>query len=225
MSRSAVYQQAVPARYAPDRYADAVRARRRELHDQLLLLTPGHRAGLRDSLLPARAAAAAEAADALAELAREVDLHLHRGGHRALPPMVAAAVGSIGYAAHRRWSGEARGAVRRLAADRGLPLPPRWPVLPPVPPPAPAAPPPRPVGLVDVLTDTGAWRLAVLPLAAAPLTGLAGPAVLLPAVGAGVLVLCAALRARRAAAERARARTWCAELLAGTRTRIDAELG
>lgn len=213
-----------PPKPTCDRYADAVHARRRELHAQLLLLTPGHRAGLRDALLAARAAAAAEAAEALAELRREIDLHLRRRPHPALPVLVTAAVRSIEDTAHRRWSSRARAAVRRAAADRGLPLPSRRPVLPPTPPPAVAAPPPRPVGIVDVLADGGAWRLAVLPLAAAPLTGPAGPAVLLPAVGAGALVLCAALRARRAAVEGARLQAWCLGLLAETRSRLDTEL-
>lgn len=209
---------------APNRYVDAVHARRRELREQRGLLTGGHRAGLRDALLLARAAAGAEAADALADLRREIDGHLRGPAGTGLHAEVAAAAQAVGDAAHRRWSGQARGAARRVAADRGLPLPPRWPALPPAPPPTAAPPPPHPVGLVDVLADAGAWRLAVLPLAVAPLTGLAGPAVLLPAVGAGVLVLWTVVRARRAAAERARLRTWCADLLTDTRARIDAEL-
>ena len=76
-----------------------------------------------------------------------------------------------------------------------------------------------------MLADPGAWRLAALPLAVVPLSGFAGPAALFPAFGAGVLVLGAVLRSRRAATDRARHRTWCSEILTTTRARIDGELG
>ncbi|QJY45997.1 hypothetical protein [Pseudonocardia broussonetiae] len=87
-----------------------------------------------------------------------------------------------------------------------------------------AAPAPPRTRVVEVLADAGTWRLAVLPLAVAPLSGFAGPAVLLPAVGAAVLVLVAVVRARRAAADRARLHRWGTDLLAAAHARLDAEL-
>ncbi len=213
----------MPDRHVSDRYADAVTARRAELRAQRRLLGPGIRAELRDALALVRAAGAAGTTAAFADLRREVEVHLDHTSARALPPLVAAAVVAIEEWAHRRWTDEARTALLEVALLRELP------VLPVVPPrePGPAAHPgqPRPVRWIEVLADAGAWRLAVLPLVVAPLTGPAGPAVLLPALGLGVLVLAVVLRARRAATEQARVRLWCAELVALAQERIDAELG
>lgn len=200
----------------PDRYADAVAARRRELRDQQRLLAGGLRTELRDALVHARATAAAGAAADLTDLRHELDA---RHG----PALVVAAVREVEAHAYERWAETAGEAVFRTALHRELP------VCPPVPAGGPVVaagpPPPRPVRLADVLADAGTWRLAVLPLAVAPLTGPAGPAVLLPALGAGVLVLVAVVRGRHAAARRARMRSWSTEVLAEARARIDVELG
>ncbi|GEC21486.1 hypothetical protein PHY01_37690 [Pseudonocardia hydrocarbonoxydans] len=199
----------------PDRHADAVRARRHELRAQRALLTPG-RTALRDALAAARATALARATADLAEVRRELD--------RAARPAaaVADAARAVETAAYRRFTDLAVAAERGTAADRGVALP-----VPPDDPPPPAAPdPPAPrrTGTWETLADAGTWRPAVLPLAAAPLTGFAGPSVALPAAGAAVLVLVAVVRSRRAAADRARLRRWSLALLADTRTRVDAEL-
>jgi hypothetical protein len=200
----------------PDRYADAVAARRSELRDQERLLGPGLRTELRDALVLARAAAMAGSASDLADLRRQIDV-------RHDPALVVAAARAVEGQAYGRWAAAAAEAVFRVALHRELPVPLPAPAAGPVA--ADPPPPPRPVRMVDVLADAGAWRLAVLPLAVAPLTGSAGPAVLLPAVAAGVLVLAVVLHTRRAALGRARLRAWSAELVTATQTRIDVELG
>ncbi|GAA3248155.1 hypothetical protein GCM10017691_58080 [Pseudonocardia petroleophila] len=195
----------------PDRYADAVRARRHELRALRALLVPA-RTDLRDALAAARTGALTEAAARFAEVRRDLD------GHP--PAAVSAAARAIEAAAHAGWADRAVAAERGTGADRGVALP-----VPPDDPPPPAAPDPpvpRRARVVEVLADAGAWRLAVLPLAA--LSGVAGPAVLLPALGGAVLVLVAVVRSRRAAVDRARARRWGTDLLAVTHARIDAEL-
>lgn len=215
----------------PDRFADAVRARRHELRAELALLTPA-RADLRDALAAARATALAQAAADLADVRRTLD------GHPA--GAVAAAARAVAVAACADWSERAVAAERGTAADRGLalPAPPDDPPPPPVPDPSP----PRRTRAVEALADAGTWRLAVLPLAVAPLSGVAGlsgfaglpgfaglsgfagPSVLLPAAGAAALVLVAVVRSRRAAADRARLHRWGTDLLAAAHARLDAEL-
>ncbi|MBW0137582.1 hypothetical protein I4I81_25455 [Pseudonocardia abyssalis] len=172
---------------------------------------PG-RTDLRDALAAARTGTLAEAAAHLADVRRALD------GHPAAA--VSAAARAIETAAYARWADRAVGAERGTAADRGVFLP----VPPDDPPPAPVPDPPIPprARIVEVLADAGAWRLAVLPLAA--LSGFAGPAVLLPALGGAVLVLVAAVRARRAGVDRARLHRWGTDLLAVTHARVDAEL-
>lgn len=198
----------------PDRFADAVRARRRELHDRRALLRGSPRTALRDALAAARTATLADAAADLADLRRELD------GHPAVA--VAAAARAVEEAAHARWAERAVAAERGTAADRGVAVP----VPPDDPGPPRGADPPVPprTGLGTVLGDAAAWRLAVLPLAVAPLSGFAGPPVLLPAVGAAVLVLVAVVRTRRAATDRERLHRWSTDLLAATHARIAAEL-
>lgn len=198
----------------PDRHAEAVRARRHELRAQHALLVPG-RAALRDALAAARAATLAEAAVELADVRRGLP-----GSYPAA--QVAEAARAVEAAAYRRFTDRAVAAERGTAADRGLTA-----AVPPDDPPPPAVPGPpgpRPTRVLETLADAGTWRPAVLPLAAAPLTGFAGPSVALPAAGAAVLVLVAVVRSRRAAADRARLRRWVADLLDATGTRIDAEL-
>ncbi|WP_300018327.1 hypothetical protein [Pseudonocardia sp.] len=198
-----------------DRYAEAVAARRAELRGRERLLGPGLRAELRDALVLARAGAAAATAADLTDLRHQIDV-------RHDPALVVDAARAVEVRAYARWAAAAGEAVLRVALHRELPV--QWPVA--VEPPGRALPqPPPPVRVLDVVADAGAWRLAVLPVAVAPLTGPAGPAVLLPALGAGVLVLATVLGARRAALRRARMRSWSAELLVALQARIDAELG
>ncbi|MDN5931752.1 MAG: hypothetical protein L0I24_11930 [Pseudonocardia sp.] len=191
-----------------------MRARRRELHDQRALLRGSARTALRDALAAARTATLADATADLADLRHQID------GHAAAA--VGAATRAVEAAAHARWAERAVAAERRTAADRGVVVP----VPPDDPGPEPPADPPAPhrTGPGAALADAGTWRLAVLPLVVAPLSGFAGPAVLLPALGAAALVLGAVVRSRRAAIDRAHLRRWSTELLAATHARIDTEL-
>lgn len=206
----------------PDRYADAVRARRLELHAQRALLTGGHRADLRVRLALARIACTAELAEELAALGRQLRTHVERADRRGrarLPGEAAAAAQRLADDARRRRADAVLPAVRRLAAERGLLPGLHWPR-----PPAP----PGPVALPGPADGDGAdpvapWRVVV------PLAGL--PAVVLPAVGLPTLVpiaLAAALVlaavTRRAAADRARLRAWAVDVPAALRTRLVAEL-
>src|SRR3954451_249006 len=84
-----------PPTAPPDRYADAVRARRAELRDARALLLGGHRAALHGCLAGARLTASVELAAALAVLDRELRHHADRGGPSdrvALPGRADAAV-------------------------------------------------------------------------------------------------------------------------------------
>jgi hypothetical protein len=213
----------------PDRYGDAVRARRRELRERRALLAPGHRAALRDALLLARSGARTAAAAELAALRREADAHLAGPRPRALVALLPVAAAAVADRAQGSWAHGARAAVRRTAADRGLRLPARWPAVPPLPAARPAPPAPDRPGPVAVLADAGVWRTAALPLVVASLAvavgaTAAGPALLLPAAGAGAGVLVVAVRHRRAATDRARLRRWCGELLDAVAADLDAGL-
>jgi hypothetical protein len=73
------------------------------------------------------------------------------------------------------------------------------------------------------------WRTAALPLVVASLAvavgaTAAGPALLLPAAGAGAGVLVVAVRHRRAVLDRARLRRWCDDLLDAVAADLDAGL-
>ena len=103
---------------APDRYGDAVRARRRELRERRALLVPGHRAALRDALLLTRSAVRAAAAAELAALRREADAHLAGPRPRPLAALLPAAVAAVLHRAQAAWSHGGRAAVRRTAAGR-----------------------------------------------------------------------------------------------------------
>ena len=233
----------VAARPAPDRYADAVRGRRAELRAARAALLGGHHAALRSGLAAGRLAASAELATALAaldsELRHHVD-HADRAGRAALPDGVAGAVDRLAARSGERWAAAVLPPVRRAATVHGL-----GPVVPwPGPgeradpvtallrrPPAVALPvPDPPPGAVRALlagATAGAGRLALLPAAVLPAVGLpvlGGPSAVPLAVGLGLALLVAAVRARRAAADRARLRRWGAEVVSTVRAALETEL-
>ncbi len=227
----------------PDRYADAVRARRAELRAARASLLGGHRAELRSGLAAGRLAASVELATALAGLDRELRRHVDRAdaaGRAALPARVAAAVDRLAAHAGDRWAAAVLPAVRRAATVRGLPPPVVWPCAGgPVDrvtallarPPAVALPAPDPPpGVVRALltgATEGAWRLALLPAAVLPAVGLpalGGRSAVPLAVGLGLALLVATVRARRVAADRARLRRWGAEVVAAVRGALGTEL-
>lgn len=206
-----------PAAAPPDRYAEAVLARRRELRARRAQAGPGHRAALRDALTHARADAATTAGSLLAALRREAAEHLAGPAPRALVALLPPAEREVEAEVHRCWERAAGAAVRRTAADHGLRVPAGWPEVAAPPPADLPGPPPRP-GAGAALADPGVWRVAALPLVLAPPAVAlgwvhGGPALLLPAVGAAVLVLVAVVRRRRAALDRARVARWADELL------------
>jgi hypothetical protein len=220
----------------PDRYADAVRARRAELRVRRELLTGGHRAELRTSMALSRLAVAAETGAALAGLAREARVHAESGDRDArarLPALLAAAVDDIAGALHTGWAAALRPALRRIATERGLAMAPGWPRLPaprlaavsPAPPEAGGA-----VGslLAGAADGAALWRLALFPLAVLPLLGLpalGGPALAPLAIGAGVAAVVVAARSRRTAGERIRLRRHVDEVIAVAAAALDADLG
>jgi hypothetical protein len=220
----------------PDRYIDAVRARRVELRARRGLLTGGHRAELRSCLALSRIAAATEASGALAGLAREAADHVEAGNRSAreqLPDLLAAAVAAVAVDVHAGWAVALRPALRRIATERDLQMDPGWPRLPatqlPAVPTAAQAPAGRGRSLLAGAADGAAlWRLALFPVAMLPLLGLpalAGPALAPLAAGAGVATVAATARARRTAAERARLRRHTEQVLAAAALAIDADLG
>jgi hypothetical protein len=216
----------------PDRYADAVRARRLELGELREQLVGGHRSELRGCLALSRLAAAAEAARMLAELRREAAEHIRQGDRHArdrLPEHVCDAVAAVATAVADRWAAALGPPLRRIAAERGLAMEPGWPRLP-----APRAlgepPPPDPPGptlFTGLVEGAALGRLALLPLAALPLLGLpalGGPALAPLAVGAGLAAVVAAARARRTAAERTRLHRRVEQVVGAAATAIDADL-
>jgi hypothetical protein len=220
----------------PDRYVDAVRARRAELRAARALLTGGHRVELRSCLALSRITAAADAGAALAGLAREAADHIDAGppvGRQRLPGLLSTAVDAVAVEVHAGWAAALRPALRRIAGERDLVLDPGWPRLPPprlsglvATVPAPAV---RPWSLLAGAADGAAlWRLALFPLAVLPLLGLpalAGPALAPLAVGIGVAAVVAAVRARRASAERLRLHRHTEQVLAAAARAVDADLG
>ncbi|MHA6623820.1 hypothetical protein ACU61A_00290 [Pseudonocardia sichuanensis] len=218
----------------PDRYADAVRARRAELRELRARLAGGHRAELRSCLALGRLAAAGEAAAALAALRREVAAHVRCGDRRVrelLPARLQGAVVAVAAAVVASWGEGVRPPLRRIATERGLEVEPGWPPLP-----APRAvrvPPatepiePLPSFLSGVAEGAALWRLALLPLAVLPLLGLpalGGPALTPLAVGAGGAAVALAAVARRTAARRARLHRAAEQVLAAAAAAIDADL-
>jgi hypothetical protein len=222
----------------PDRYADAVRARRGELRAARELLGGTHRGELRSELALSRLAASAATTAALAGLAREAHEFgdaATRGVRAQLPGLLAAALDAVARAVHARWAAELAPALRRIATTRSLDVAagPGWPRLPdprlpvltagsvPVP-----ARPARPL-LTGAAEGLALWRLAVLPLAVLPLFGLPalGGAALAPlAVGVGVAGAAVVVRSRRAALERAALRRCTDAALATARAAIDADV-
>jgi hypothetical protein len=218
----------------PDRYADAVRARRGELRELRERLAGGHRGELRSCLALSRLAAAGHAAGMLADLRREAAEHIWRGDRQArdrLPEHVGAAATAVAAAVAERWATQLSPPLRRIATERGLAMEPGWPRLPahrtpgPLPPPEPPG--PRPTLLTGVVEGAALGRLAMLPLAALPLLGLpalGGPALAPLAVGAGIAAVVVAARARRTATERARLHRRVEQVVGAAATAIDADL-
>ena len=219
----------------PDRYIDAVRARRVELRAWRGLLTGGHRAELRSCLALSRIAAAAEASGALAGLAREAADHIETGDRaargscptcspRLSPPSRSTSTPDGRWPCAPRCAGSRPNGIcrwiragpgcrhrssRRCRQRRS---------------------PPVACGRCSPVLPTGprSWRLALFPVAMLPLLGLpalAGPALAPLAAGAGVAAVAATARARRTAAERARLRCHTEQVLAAAALAIDADLG
>jgi hypothetical protein len=224
----------------PDRYADAVRARRAELRALRDGLTGGHRDDLRSALALSRLAAAADISAAVAELAADAGAHLERAdrlARRRFPGRLRHALDDTAARLHTRWAGALRPALRRVAGTRSLPVRPGWPNLPPprplptmpsaVPPGAP--PPGRLRSVVSgALHGAAWWRLLLVPLALLPAWGvpaLGGPALAPLAAGLGVATVAAAARAGFVSAERVRLRRHAGEVLAAARLALDADLG
>jgi hypothetical protein len=218
----------------PDRYADSVRARRAELRAQRERLLGGHRSELRSALALSRVAAAGETANALADLARDVANHLERAdrtGRRRTSALLGRAVADTVLQLHEGWAAALRPALRRIAAERSLPVEPGWPRLPaPRIPPMPAAPPPTrtPRALLSGAAQGAAlWRLLLVPAAVLPLCGLpawGGPALAPLAAGSGVAALVVAARSGRTAAERAALRRHADTVLAAAAIGMETDL-
>jgi hypothetical protein len=217
----------------PDRYADAVLARRRELRELRERLAGGHRGELRSCLALSRIDATGEAAEMLAALRREAAEHVRRGDRQVrdrLPEHVIAAVAAIATAVAARWAAALGPPLRRIATERGLALAPGWPRLPA--PRAPGPPPPEPPGpgaslLTGVMEGAALGRLALLPIAALPLAGLpalGGPALAPLALGACLAAVVVTARARRVATARARLDRWVEQAVAAAATAIEADL-
>jgi hypothetical protein len=217
----------------PDRYADAVLARRRELRQLRERLAGGHRAELRSCLALSRLATLRDISEALAGLRREAEEHVRRGDRSArvrLPDHVTAAVDAIAADAAARWAAGLGPPLRRIATERGLAVEPGWLRLPAPRPPGPPPPEPatdRPVLLAGLIEGAALGRLALLPLAVLPLVGLpalGGPALAPLAVGVGVTALVVAARARRIGTERERLHRRVEQIVAAASAAIEADL-
>jgi hypothetical protein len=230
----------------PDRYADAVRARRAELRGRRVLLLGGHRAELRTCLAEGRLAASAALSTALSELHRELRDHANRAdraGRAALPAAAHEAVDQLAAHISSRFAAAVAPGVRRVATARDVPDVVGWPPVAARPPdpvvavllrrPAPIVlprPDPAPHAIRALLV--GAWRIALVPAAglsvvglpAAGLPALGGRAVLPLAVGVGLALLASAVGAQRAAADRARLRRWATEVVSAVRAAVETEL-
>lgn len=218
----------------PDRYADAVRARRAELRAEQGPLAGTHRGELRAELALARIVAADAAAAAFADLAREVGAHAghpERAVGRALPGCMSAALDALAARVHTATLAQLVPALRRIATARRLDLGLSWPALPtprrPMLDPVPAAP-VRAPHLAGAAEGLAVWRVALVVLAAMPLVGLpvwGGPALAPAAVGIGAAAVTVAVLARRGGAERALLRRRMDAVLVQARAalRVDVE--
>ncbi|MBL8926062.1 MAG: hypothetical protein JNM77_07460 [Pseudonocardia sp.] len=220
----------------PDRYADAVRARRTELRGVRALLLGGHRVEMRHCLTASRLVAVAELTAALSVLGRELRHHAaraDRAGRAALPALAEAAVGRLVDRVVMRWAAVVLPGLRRVAsplAPDAVPF--LHPVVtvftrrPSITVPGPE-PPQRALGALVAGATGGTWRLAVLPVAVLPAVGLpavGGRAVLAPALGIALALVVATTRAQRVAADRARLRRWADEVTAAVRAALGTEL-
>ncbi|MBN9098919.1 MULTISPECIES: hypothetical protein [unclassified Pseudonocardia] len=217
----------------PDRYGDAVRARRRELVEERGRLGGSHRTELRSELALSRIATSDALAAACARLGREARAHIDhpdRAVRRGLPARLRPALDALAAAVHARWAAEIGPGLRRIAAARSLDVGPltAWPALPAARP-LPVVPrvPERSSPLSGAVDGLALWRLVLLPLAALPVLGLpalGGPALAPLAVGVGVAAAVVAVRSRRIALERAALRRCVEETLAAACTALDADL-
>lgn len=211
----------------PDRYADAVRARRAELRAARDDLSGGHRAELRSALALARLAAEEELSTAVRSLAGQVRDHLEAAGRRDRARFGVALLGAVEEL--RRWAADrrnahVRSAARRVASRRGVRVDRAWPPAPEppgpfrAPRPEPAAPRWAPIA--------GGWRTALLPAASLPLVGLpvASPPAVLATAAVGVAVAVTVGGHQVASADRLRLRRWSEDVLAAVRTDGDAAL-
>lgn len=212
-----------PATARPDRYADAVRARRAELRAARDAL-PGHRAELHTALALARLAATEELAAELARFGVQARAYLDRSGRRErdrFPTLVLDAAGDL-----RRWAAAhrdvtVRSAARRVAFRRGLAV-----EVPAADPPGAWRPPaPEPARPPWSLLASGC-RTALLPAAGLPLLGLpvTSPSAVAGATGLGVAAVLLAAAHHVAAADRLRLRRWCDGMVAALRADSDTAL-
>jgi hypothetical protein len=218
----------------PDRYGDAVRARRIELRAEQGPLSGTHRAELRAELALARIRATDAAAAALTDLAREARSHVghpDRAVRRSLAARLPTALDQVAGQVHAAALAAPAPALRRIAASRHLDLGPRWPALP-LPrlplldgaPPGPA----RAPRLAGAAEGLAVWRVALVVLAAMPLVGLpvlGGQGLAPVAVGIGAAAVAVAVRFRRLGVERAVLQRQVDVVLAEARSalRIDVE--
>jgi hypothetical protein len=219
----------------PDRYADAVRARRAELRSQRGGLAGTHRAELRSCLALSRIAATADIERVLAQVRREAAEHC-RGGRvarRRLPGLLAAAVPEVTAAVHAAWAGALGPALRRIATERGLVVPADFPRLPSSRSPELPEPsgPARRATLGAVLAGApdgvAVWRLLLVPLVVLPAAGipaLGAPALVPLALGVGAASIVGAVLIRAAAAERARLGVVTDQVVAATATALRSDL-
>lgn len=210
----------------PDRYAEAVLARRAELRVVRSELTGGHRGALRSTLALARLGVAAEFGAELTRLAGQARTYLDGAAapdRARFPILMLDAVEHLQRWASARRTATVCAAAGRVAARCGVQIEPGCrpndePHRPP--------PPPRPgrwwwPGVV------GGWRAALLPAAALPVLGLpmvAGSTPVLLAIGLGIVTAALVGGHYAATADRARLRAWCDELLAAVRVHSEAAL-
>jgi hypothetical protein len=211
------------ATFPPDRYADAVRARRAELRAGRDALA-GHRAELRTALALARLAVTEEFAAELGRLGGQARVHLGRcgpGDRARFPTVLLSAVDDL-----RRWAAAhrdatVRSAALRVAARRGLDI-----EIPRGCPPGPFRPPPAEPARPGWVGAVSGWRAALIPAALLPLLGLpvTTPSAVAGATGLGIAVAVLAGGQHLAAADRLRLRHWSESVLAAARAEADAAL-